>query len=205
MGNKSEEDIARKGLNIYETGKRWQKALSSIEESNVPVIACVHSGCIGAGIEMISACDIRFCTEDAWFAYKEVDVGMAADVGGLQRFPKIVSNDSLFREIVYSGRNLPAQEAISLGFVSRICKDRSSMLEEAVDLAKTIASKSPIATLGAKKMMNFTRDHSVQEALEHTLVWNLSMLQGEDVMKATTSSLTKTKVTFRDLKQSSKL
>lgn len=200
----NETDIARKALGIYEVGKSWQQSMNAIEECNVPVIACVDGGCIGAGIEMIAACDIRLVSEKAWFAYKEVDVGMAADVGGLQRFPKIVSNDSFFREIVYSGRNVTAEEMVKLGFVSRVISS-STVFEEALKLATSIASKSPIATLGAKKMMNYARDHTVSEALEHTMVWNMAMLQSEDVMKATSASLSKTKPVFRDLKKKSKL
>uniref|UniRef100_A0A6S8FRZ7 Uncharacterized protein n=1 Tax=Aplanochytrium stocchinoi TaxID=215587 RepID=A0A6S8FRZ7_9STRA len=172
------DDVARKGLQIYSIGRLWQDAMSSLENCSRPIIACSHNGCIGAGLEMVSAADIRFVTADGYYQYKEGDVGMAADVGGLQRFPKIVGNQSLVRELVFTGRKLLPEEALRLGLVSRVCKDKDDMLAEAVKVAEQIAAKSPIATVGAKKFLNYTRDHNVADSLEYAIAWNMAMLQG---------------------------
>merc|ERR1712181_129427 len=113
-------------------GQAWQESFNAIEKCWKAVIACVHGACVGAGIEMISACDIRFCTEDAWFQAAEINIGMAADVGGLQRFPKLIGNQSLVRELVLSGRRMPSAESLMHGYVSLVCKDKDTMLEEAM-------------------------------------------------------------------------
>ena len=104
LASGDEEDAARRGFKIRSTGKQWQESFTNIELCGKPVVACVHNACIGAGIEMLSACDVRFCSADAFFAMAEVDVALAADVGGLQRFPKIVGNDSLVRSSGWEGR-----------------------------------------------------------------------------------------------------
>lgn len=192
-------DVARQALRIYNTGKAWQAAMNSLELCTRPIIACVHNGCIGAGLEMISAADIRFCTSDSFFIYKEVDVGMAADVGGLQRFPKLVGSDSLVRELVFSGRKMDAGEADKLGLVSRILPTKEKMMEAAIELGSKIASKSPIATIGAKKLMNYARDHSVAESLEYAIVWNMAMLQGRDLKAIVEANMMKKKPSFGDL------
>jgi len=194
-----EEDIAHAALQIYRMGKAWQESFSAIETCGKPVIACVHNACIGGGIEMISAADIRFCTNDSYFIAAEVNIGMAADVGGLQRFPKIVGNQSLVRELCMSGRKLKAAEALSLGFVSRVCDDKEAMLAQAIELAVMIASKSPVATHGIKRFLNYTRDHTVADSLEYAITWNLSMLQGSDMMTAAGAMMQKKKPEFPDL------
>lgn len=193
------EDIARRALVIRRTGKAWQQAFTSIERCGKPVIACVHGGAIGAGVEMLSACDIRFCTRDAYFMAAEVNVGMAADVGGLQRFPKVVGNQSLLRELVFSGRRMPAEEALAMGFVSRQFESKAQMLEAAVELARQIAGKSPVATLGIKELLNHARDHTVDETLDYAITWNMSMLQGKDMRLAAEGFLTKKEPTYPNL------
>mmetsp|Transcript_9473 Transcript_9473/g.12388 ORF Transcript_9473/g.12388 Transcript_9473/m.12388 type:complete len:291 (-) Transcript_9473:337-1209(-) len=200
--NYDKDDIARKGLRIYATGRDWQDSMTALEECSKPIIACIHNACIGAGLEMISAADIRFVTADGYFQYKEGDVGMAADVGGLQRFPKIVGNQSLVRELVFSGRKMKPEEALRLGLVSRVCNSKEEMLEEAVALAEAIAAKSPIATVGAKKFLNYSRDHSVADSLEYAIAWNMAMLQGSDMMRAMQAGMTKSKANFPRLPNS---
>mmetsp|Transcript_70359 Transcript_70359/g.228720 ORF Transcript_70359/g.228720 Transcript_70359/m.228720 type:complete len:289 (+) Transcript_70359:56-922(+) len=194
-----EGDIGHTALKIRSVGKHWQDAFTNLEKCGKVVIACVHGACIGAGVELIAAADIRFCSADAVFGLKEVDVGLAADVGGLQRFPRLVGNQSLVRELVFSGRNLSASEALPFGLVSRICPSREALMQEAVELAKVIASKSPIALLGAKTLLNYSRDHSVDESLEYAITWNQSMLQSREVAGAAMAQLSKKPATFPDL------
>lgn len=200
-GVASAVDLARKALGIRRVGKAWQQSFTNIERCGKPVIACVHNGCIGGGIEMISACDVRFCTEDAYFVMAEVSIGLAADVGGLQRFPKILGSQSLVRELALSGRRMDAKEAFHHGFVSRILDDKGKMMEAAVELAKAIAAKSPVATLGVKHFLNYTRDHSVDESLDYAITWNMGMLQGEDMKIAAMSMMQKKTPVFPDLPQ----
>ena len=110
----------------------FQEAFTAVEKCIKPVIACVHSACVGGGIDLITACDIRLCSADAWFCVKEVDVGLTADIGTLQRLPKIVGNDSLVRELAYTARKMRAPEALTVGLVSRVHKDRKEMMDAAL-------------------------------------------------------------------------
>jgi delta(3,5)-delta(2,4)-dienoyl-CoA isomerase len=133
---------------------------------------------------MISACDIRYCAKDTKFTIKEVDVGLAADVGTLQRFPKVVGNDSWTRELAYTARNFDSTEALEKGFVSKVLDTREQCIEEAIKLATFIASKSPVAVTASKQSLNYSRDHSVQEGLDHIATINAVMLQTDDLAKS---------------------
>jgi len=192
-------DVGRKAFFFRKFVPSYQESFSCIEKCPKPVIVAVHNACIGAGINMIAACDIRYCTQDAWFQVKEVDIGITADVGILQRFPKIVGNDSLVRELCYTARQLKADEALSLGFVSRVLPDKEAMMAAAFETAKLIASKSPVAVQGTKLSLVYSRDHSVPEGLNHVATMNLALLQSEDVIKAATASMTKQSVEFSKL------
>ena len=130
------------------------------------MIACVHGFCVGGGVDLMTACDIRYCTQDAWYSVKEVDIGLAADIGTLQRFPKIVGNDSLVRELVYTARKFTSEEANRLGLVSKIVPDYEALIKAGLELAKEIASKSPVAVQGSKINLIYSRDHSVDESLK---------------------------------------
>lgn len=192
-------DSARKAFQIRQEVKLLQESFNVIEDCPKPVIAAVHSACVGGGIDMISACDIRYCSSDAWFSIKEVDIGLAADLGTLQRFPKLIGNDSLARELAYTARKMYADEAKEIGFVSRIFVDREKLMEGALELAKTIASKSPVAVQGSKISLNYSRDHTVQDGLNQIMTWNQGMLQSEDVMKSVMANMQKEKATFSKL------
>lgn len=199
IGSHSGEDVAHVALRIRASGKAWQDAFTNIEKCGKVVIACVHGMCVGAGVELIAAADIRFCTSDAVFALKEVDMGLAADVGGIQRFPKLVGNQSLVRELIFSGRNLTAVEALPFGLVSRVCPTRDEMVKDAIALAQTIGAKSPVALLGAKTLLNYSRDHTVDESLEFAITWNQGMLQSRDVAASAMAHMTKQPGKFEPL------
>ncbi|CAL7948357.1 unnamed protein product [Xylocopa violacea] len=185
------EDVARKCKILNLKIKDYQESISAIEKCPKPVIAAVHGACIGGGIDMISTADIRYCSADAWFTIKEVDIGMAADVGTLQRFPKIIGSDSLVRELVYTGRKFTAAEALQQGFVSRLLDNQESLMKTSMLLAEEIASKSPVAVQGSKLSLIYSRDHSVQESLDHIAMHNQVMLQSEDFINAALSQATK--------------
>ncbi|CAG5121755.1 unnamed protein product [Candidula unifasciata] len=192
-------DPGRRAFYLHRKVRDYQETFTVIEKCPKPVIAAVHSACIGGGIDMISACDIRYCTQDAWFQIKEVDLGLAADVGTLQRFQKIIGNDSTFRELAYTGRKFLSDEAKSLGFVSRVLLDKDELLTSALELAKTIASKSPVAVQGSKNNIIYSRDHSVAGSLDYMATWNSAMLQSEDVVKAIEAAIQKGKPVFSKL------
>lgn len=189
----SDMDIARKAKFLQSGIASFQETFSAIEKCNKPVIAAVHGGCIGAGVDLITACDIRYCTQDAWFAVKEVEMGIAADVGTLQRLPKIVGNSSLVRELVFTARKLEADEAKQLGLVSKIFPTPEALYEAALETAKIIATKSPVAVQGSKVNLNYSRDHTVAEGLKFMTYWNMTMMQSEDIIKAATALMTKSK------------
>jgi len=202
MGSSSEDgsdDVGRRGFRVKKTLEDFQDSLSAIEKCPKPVIACVHSGCVGGGLDLISACDIRYCSQDAWFSIREVDIGLAADIGTLQRLPKSVGNHSLVRELVFTGRDFNSDEAKGLGLVNRVFEDYNALIAGGLEIAKVIASKSPIAVQGSKINLNFSRDHSVEDGLKFISAWNMSNLQSEDLVKAAMAAMQKQKATFSKL------
>eukprot|EP00756_Hemistasia_phaeocysticola_P015577 Hpha_TRINITY_DN15420_c1_g1::TRINITY_DN15420_c1_g1_i3::g.176898::m.176898/K12663/ECH1; Delta(3,5)-Delta(2,4)-dienoyl-CoA isomerase len=193
------QDAARKGVKIRRIGKDWQTSMSNIEKCGKPVIACVHGVCLGAGVELLSATDMRVCCADTKFSLAEINIALAADIGGLQRFPKAIGSQAVARELAFTGRNFSAEEALQWGWVSKVLPDRAAVRDYAFGLAKTIASKSPVAVLGVKTFLNYTRDHSVDESLEYAITWNQGMLQCDDLGRAAAATLMKKKVVFEDL------
>lgn len=179
-----DEDVSRRFRMLDSFVSKCQDSFTSMEKCNKPVIAAVHSACIGAGVDMISAADIRLCTQDAYFQIKEVDLGLAADLGTLQRMPKIIGNDSLVRELAYTARKMYADEALRVGMIGRIFRDKEAMVQSALEMATVIASKSPVAVQGSKEQLNYARDHTVDEGLRNMVLWNAAHLQSEDVRVA---------------------
>ncbi|XP_014218083.1 delta(3,5)-Delta(2,4)-dienoyl-CoA isomerase, mitochondrial-like, partial [Copidosoma floridanum] len=184
-------DVARKCKILEKKIKEYQDSFTSIEKCSKPVIVAVHGACVGGGVDMICSTDIRYCSADSWFQIKEVDLGMAADVGTLQRLPKIIGSQSVVRELAYTARKMAAPEALMLGFVSQVFNDQKELLEKALDLAKQIASKSPVAVQGTKLSLNYSRDHTVDEGLNHILMRNQVMLQSQDFVDAAVALATK--------------
>ncbi|XP_078484522.1 delta(3,5)-Delta(2,4)-dienoyl-CoA isomerase, mitochondrial-like isoform X1 [Ciona intestinalis] len=180
----SGNDVAREAFRMYKFIGLAQESCSAIEKCMKPVITAVHNGCLGGGMDVISACDIRLCDKDAYFSVKEVDVGLAADMGSLQRLPRILGNDSLIRDLCFTGRKMKSDEAKSCGLVSTVYEDKEKMMEGAFELAELIATKSPVAVQSIKVSLNYGRNHSVNSGLEHIRSWNAAMLQTEDIMKS---------------------
>lgn len=199
MPSGDDADVARKAYQTRKMIKTLQDSLTSIEKCPQPVIAAVHSACIGGGVDMISTCDIRYSTDDAWFQIKEVDLALAADIGTLQRMPKVMGSHSLIRELAYTARPMYADEAKSVGFISRVFPDKTTMVERALAMAKEIASKSPIAVQTTKMQLNYARDHSVDEGLDYIASWNMGLLQTTDLIKAAQATMQKQEPTFDDM------
>ena len=191
-------DHARIGEAVYRVAKELQEYISTLEKIRVPVIAAIHGGCIGGAVDLVTACDIRLASDDAFFCIQEVNIGMAADVGTLQRLPKIIP-DSKMREMAYTGRRMYAGEAKETGLVSDTYKSQEDMLKAANSLAKEIASKSPVAIYGLKAVMNYSRDHSVSESLEYNALWSGAMLSQKDMTEAMTANIEKRDASFNDL------
>lgn len=161
------DDVARKGIYLERLIRLYQDSMSSMENCPKPIISAIHSACIGAGIDMITATDIRYCTEDAFFSVKEVEIGMAADVGTLQRFPKAIGSQSLARELCYTGRRFESSEAFNCGLVSKVFSDKESLVNGALALAENIAEKSPIAVQATKQNVVYSQSRPNQMGLDH--------------------------------------
>ena len=163
--------------------KSLQANLTAIELCRKPVIAAIQGNCVGGGIDMVSACDMRFCADNALFSIKEIDIGIVADVGTLQRLPKLISPGRV-SELALSGRNVDASEAERIGLVNRAYNSYEEMIDGVSELAQSIARKSPLAVRGTKEMIRYSRDHSVEDALNYVATWNAGMLSQEDAMLA---------------------
>ena len=174
-----------------------QDALSSIERCRKPVIAAIHGACIGGGIDLITCCDMRYATTDAYFSIKEIDLGITADVGTLQRLPKLVP-DGIARELAYTGRRFDAAEAKAIGLVNQVYDSAESLRTGVTEIAATIAGKSPLSIRGIKEMVVYSRDHSVADGLNYVATWNAAMLMSEDLTEAVTATLQKRPAKFRD-------
>ena len=177
-----------------------QESFSVIERTRVPVIAAIQGGCIGGGVDMVTACDMRFCSADAFFCVKEIAIGITADVGTLQRLPRLIP-DGLARELAYTGRNLPAAAARAAGLVNEVYPDQASLLEGVAAIGRSIAGHSPLAMAGTKEMLNYGRDHSVADGLNYVATWNAAMLVGEDMAEAMRAGREKRPPRFADLKR----
>ncbi len=174
-----------------------QAQVSAAEACRKPVLAAIHGACVGGAVDIITACDMRYCTEDAFFAVAEIDLGIVADLGTMQRLPKIIP-EGIARELVYTGRRVEAADAQAMGLVNRVYADKETMLEGVMEIAQMIASKSPLAIRGCKETLNFTRDHSVDEGLRQVALWNSAMLMNDDLNEAFMASMQKREAAFRD-------
>ncbi|XP_037631923.1 delta(3,5)-Delta(2,4)-dienoyl-CoA isomerase, mitochondrial-like isoform X2 [Sebastes umbrosus] len=185
------DDTARISWNLRKIVTKYQETFTVIEKCPKPVVVAVHGACVGGGVDLITACDIRLCTQDAWFQIKEVDIGLAADVGTLQRLPKVIGSRSLVNELALTARKMYADEAKSSGLVSRVFADKEAMMAAALEMAGEIAGRSPVAVQGTKINLVYSRDHSVVEGLNYMATWNMSMLQTQDVMKSAAAAMEK--------------
>tara|TARA_B100000575_G_scaffold183032_1_gene147116 strand:- start:4862 stop:5725 length:864 start_codon:yes stop_codon:yes gene_type:complete len=191
-------DHARIGEAVYRVAKELQGYISSLENIRVPVIAAIHGGCVGGAVDLVTACDIRLASNDAFFCIQEINIGMAADVGTLQRLPKIIP-DSKMREMAYTGRRMYAEEAKESGLVSDTFESHEKLLEAANNLAIEISTKSPIAIHGLKAVMNYSRDHSVSDSLDFNALWSGAMLSQKDMTEAMAANMDKREASFDKL------
>jgi len=177
------QDMARKSLAFKPQILEMQAAFTSVEECSVPVVCRIHGACVGAGIDLACCADIRVCTKDTKFSIREVRLGLAADVGTLQRFPKLVGFGSRVRELCLTGDDFTAEDALNIGFVSRVCQT-ANLNDTAIDICQRICINSPLAVQVTKMSLNYSRDHTVKEGLEHIALHNSTALMSEDLVKS---------------------
>lgn len=174
-----------------------QDVITSLETCRKPVLAAIHGACIGAGVDLTCAADMRYCSADANFVVKEIELGFVADVGTLQRLPKLIG-DAMARELAYTGRPFAGAEAKAIGFVNSCYGSRDDMMAGVAAIARSIAAKSPLAIRGTKEMLIYTRDHSVAESLNYIAIWNAALLQSDDLSEAFAAFMAKRNPRFRD-------
>lgn len=197
LGNGSVE-VGRARANLRMQVLHLQETFSCLEKARMPVLAAIQGGCIGGGVDMISACDMRYCTENAFFCIQEINIGMTADVGTLQRLPKLIP-EGIVRELAYTGRRLPAARAREIGLVNEVFPSHEALIAGVMTVAREIAERSPLAVWGSKETLNYSRDHSVADSLNYIATWQTGMFQPADMMESFTSQTEKRKPRFDDL------
>ncbi|MEX5572161.1 crotonase/enoyl-CoA hydratase family protein [Pseudomonas lijiangensis] len=189
------KDVGRNARMLRRKIQQMQASFTAVDNCRKPVLAAIHGYCLGGAIDLVSACDMRYAAADAQFSIREIDMGMAADVGTLQRLPRIIG-DGMMRELAYTGRTVGAEEAQRIGLVNSTFADAPSLLEAVFAIAREIAAKSPIAIEGTKQMIAYMRDHRIDDGLEHVAIWNSAMLQSVDLRVAMAAHMSKQKPVF---------
>ena len=197
VGAQLGKDVGRNATALRRKILELQASFNAVDNCRKPVLAAIQGYCIGGAIDLVSACDMRYCTVDAQFSIKEVDMGMAADVGTLQRLPRIIG-DGMMRELAYTGRSIDGHEAVRIGLANRAYDNHEALLAGVMEIAEQIAAKSPIAVRGTKEMIRYMRDRRVEDGLEYIATWNAAMLQSEDLRLAMAAHMTKQKPEFAD-------
>ena len=176
-------ELGRTQARLRSNAKVLQWSFSALEQARVPVLAAVQGGCIGGAVDLVTACDLRYASDEAFFCVQEINIGMTADVGTLQRLGTVVP-EGVARELAYTGRRMPAARAYEVGLVQQLYADPAALVDGVLETAREIASKSPLAIWGTKVAMNYARDHSVDEGLEQIATWQAGMFQPADMMEA---------------------
>lgn len=192
-------ELGRKHEQLRRTVLQLQACFNVLENARMPVLMAIQGGCIGGAVDMISAADCRYCTRDAFFSIEETKLGMTADLGTLQRLPKLISM-GLVKELAYTGRRMLAKEAKEAGLVNNVYDDQESMLKAVMEVAADIATRSPLAVTGCKEMINYARDHSVPDSLNYMSVWQSGMFQPQnDMIETFTAKVEKRAPEFDEL------
>lgn len=192
-------EAGRRAENIRRLVGQLQDCFNVLEEVRMPVLTAIQGGCIGGALDLVCAADMRYCTEDAYFTIKETELGMTADLGTLQRLPTLIA-PGLARELAYTARKFPAQEALSAGLVNQVFNDSGSMLAGVMEIAKQIAARSPLAVTGCKQMINYARDHSTADSLSYMATWQAGMFQPTDMMQTFSAKMQGKQPEFESLR-----
>ena len=198
LNNNPDVEVGRARANFRYNVLHLQDTFTAFERARMPVLAAMQGGVVGGAVDMVTACDMRYATEDAWFCIHEINIGMTADVGTLQRLPKLIP-EGIVRELAYTGDRMPAARAKEVGLVNDVYADHETMLNGVLEIAQRIASKSPLAVHGSKEMINYTRDHSVADSLQYMAAWQTGMFQPTDLMESFGAQMEKRDPTYDDL------
>ncbi|WP_409432448.1 crotonase/enoyl-CoA hydratase family protein [Litorimonas sp. RW-G-Af-16] len=199
IGGTQDKNDPSYGLNFYQNNVlRLQDSFNAIEACRIPVIAAIQGGCYGGGVDLITACDMRYGTEDSFITIYEINVGMVADVG---TFPRILNHmpEGVVRELAYTGRKMGSQECKSRGLYNEVYADQDAMMKAVMALAAEIATKPPLAVYGCKRIITYARDHDTKDTLDNIAVWNMSMLIPSEMMEAMVSGKQKRVGNYADL------
>ncbi len=180
----SEHDPVRQAFKVRRLVEDYQAALSAVATVRAPVIAAIHGACIGGGVDLICATDVRLASQDALLKVAENKIGLCPDLGTLQRLPRLVGSDSWVREVCLTARDIGSEEALARGLVSALYKDAAALREGALLMAASIARLSPVAVLGCKANLNFSREHSTSSALAFQASWSSGALLTQDIAQA---------------------
>ena len=186
------------GAQFYHNTNLMQETFSVLEECRIPVLAAIQGGCIGGGVDLATACDMRYASEDAYFTIQETNIGMTADVGTFPRLLNLLP-EGVVRELSYTGAKLGAEEARALGLVNRVYPDQASMLEGVMKIAAQIAEQAPLAVYGCKRMINYSRDHTTADSLDYVVIWNASMLKVDQIAEAMQAKMEQRPANFVEL------
>lgn len=191
-------EVSRQRLALRRKVKEMQRSFTVVDQCKAPVIAVVQGGCIGGGVDLVTACDIRIGTADCFFSIQEINIGIVADVGTLQRIPHLLPQ-GLVRELAYTGRRFMADEAARHGFLNRVADGHEAAVAAGEALAREIAGKSPVAIQGTKAVLNRGRDQSIDAGLDYVAVWNSAFLPGADLGEAMAAQAHKRPARFDDV------
>jgi len=194
----ADAEPGRRHARMRSNAKVLQWSFTALEKARVPVLAAVQGGVIGGAVDLVTACDMRYASADAFFCVQEINIGMTADVGTLQRLGKVIP-EGVARELAFTGRRMPAQRAYEVGLVQAVYDDSEQLVSAVLATAAEIASKSPLAIWGTKVAMNYARDHSVDDALDHIATWQSGMFQPADMMEAFAAKTDKRGPNFPEL------
>src|SRR5512139_2471332 len=170
ISGKGESAVGKRRA-LYDDVRRYQQTCSSFAGTNKPVIAAVHGACIGGGMDLITACDLRFCSADAKFSVRETRIAMVADVGTLQRLPRVIG-DGAAREMIFTGRDIDAARALAIGLLNEVLPDAATLHARAQEIAQEIAANSPLAVQGSKQVLSHVRRRDVAAELDYVALWN---------------------------------
>jgi enoyl-CoA hydratase len=197
LGSGRAEEPGRARSRTRQAALVFQDSFNALERARVPVLAAIQGGCVGGGVDMVSACDARYCTADAFFCIQEINLGLTADVGTLQRLPRLIPA-GVVRELAYTGRRMDAERARQVGLVNEVYPSHEALLAGVLGIAAEIAEKSPLAIWGSKHVLNYARDHSVEDGLEYIATWQAGMFFGTDMAEAFQARAEKRKPVFQN-------
>ena len=174
-----------------------QDVFNRVEKCRKPVIAAISGACIGAGVDLATACDLRYATADARLCLKEIDMAIVADIGAVQRLPRLIG-DGRSREMIYTGRDVSGGEAESIGLVNKAFESADALHVAVASIARALAAKSPLTLRGCKQSVLYSRDHAVSDSLEQVALWNAGMMMSDDLIEAIDAQRDKRAPIFRD-------